>query len=123
MWGEFKKLRKGMKQINSRVDRVILYHTKVTSTPSSGQNTETYNCSSLHEYWVEYNFGIGGNKPTSKYTKAERRLHKHAPIACERLEEVYNFDGRKSACLREIGKEMKKTPVLPKYFLKYPINN
>jgi len=49
--------------------------------------------------------------------------HTPAPIACERLEEVYNFDGRKSACLREIGKEMKKTPVLPKYFLKYPINN
>ena len=143
MHGEFKKLRKCMKQVNSRVDRVILYHTNMTSTPSSGQNTEMYDCSSLHEYWVEYNFGIGGNKPTSKYTKAERRLHKHklclrmklinavkhlmnhtpAPIACERLEEVYKFDGRKSACLREIGNEMKKSPILPKYYSKYPINN
>ena len=47
MHQEFKKLRKCMKQANSRVDRVILYHTNVTSTPSSGQNTKMYNCSIL----------------------------------------------------------------------------
>lgn len=141
MWGEFKKLRKGMKQINSRVDRVILYHTNVTSTPSSGQNTEMYNCSSLHEYWLEYEFGINGHKSVKTFSTSEKRKYKdkiclrmklitavklllpHSPavLACERLERVYKFDGRKSACLREIGKELKMQPPLPKYFEMYPM--
>ena len=81
-------------------------------------------------------------KPTKLFTKAEKRKNKdkiclrkklvdavkyllpHTPatVACERLEDVYRFDGRKAGCLRDIGKELKMTPRLPRYFARYPLN-
>ena len=48
--------------------------------------------------------------------------HTPATVACERLEEVYAFDGRKASCLRDIGKELKITPRLPRYFARYLLN-
>ena len=49
-------------------------------------------------------------------------LNMPATVACERLEEVYAFDGRKASCLRDIGKELKMTPRLPRYFARYLLN-
>ena len=88
----------------------------------------------LHE------FGIGGNKATKLFTKAEKRKNKdkiclrkklvdavkyllpHTPatVACMRLEDVYRFDGRKAGCLCDIGRDLKRSPTLSKYFEKYP---
>ena len=99
-----------------------------------------YDCQSLHEYYIEHEFGIGGNKATKLFTKAEKRKNKdkiclrkklvdavkyllpHTPatVACMRLEDVYRFDGRKSGCLRDIGRDLKRSPTLSKYFEKYP---
>ena len=46
--------------------------------------------------------------------------HTPATVACERLEDVYRFDGRKAGCLRDIGRDLKRSPTLSKYFEKYP---
>ena len=59
-----------------------------------------------------------------KLVDAVKYLLPHTPatVACERLEDVYRFDGRKAGCLRDIGKELKMTPRLPRYFARYPLN-
>lgn len=135
----FKKLKRMTKSLTTRVDRVVLYNTRSRTQSNTGP-AEIYDCQSLHEYWVEHEFGIAGNKATKLFTKEETRKNKHklclrkklvdavkfllphtpATVACQRLESVYRFDGRKSGCLRDIGQELKKTPRLPKYFEKYP---
>ena len=58
-----------------------------------------------------------------KLVDAVKYLLPHTPAteACIRLEDVYHFDGRKSQCLRDIGRDLKKSPPLPKYFEKYPL--
>ena len=101
-----------------------------------------YDCGTLYEYYVEYEFGIGGNKAVKNFTKIERRNNKfkicrrkklidavkyliqHTPptVSCNRLESVYGFNEGKSACLRRIGIDLKATPRLGKYFAKYPLS-
>ena len=91
---------------------------------------------------MEYLFGINGNIPVSKFSKAGKRKNKHkislrmkvvkavklllprtpAINTCEWLEEiVYKFEDGLASCLCEIGRELKATPFLPKYFTKYPM--
>ena len=135
----FKKQRKVIKGVQKRVDRVVLYNTRSINV-SSDSPAVMYDCQSLHEYYIEHEFGIGGNKATKLFTKAEKRKNKdkiclrkklvdavkyllpHTPatVACMRLEDVYRFDGRKSGCLRDIGRDLKRSPTLSKYFEKYP---
>ncbi len=135
----FKKQRKVIKGVQKRVDRVVLYNTRSINV-SSDSPAVMYDCQSLHEYYIEHEFGIGGNKATKLFTKAEKRKNKdkiclrkklvdavkyllpHTPatVACMRLEDVYRFDGRKSGCLRDIGRDLKRSPPLSKYFEKYP---
>ena len=111
----FKKQRKMIKGVQKRVDRVVLYNTRSINV-SSDSPAVMYDCQSLHEYYIEHEFGIGGNKATKPFTKAEKRKNKdkiclrkklvdavkyllpHTPAteACMRLEAVYCFDGRKS---------------------------
>ena len=134
----FKKQRKATKSLQKRVDRVVLYNTRSINV-SSDSPAAMYDCQSLHEYYMEHEFGIGGNKAIKRFTMAEKRKNKHkiclrkklvdavkyllphtpATEACIRLEDVYHFDGRKSQCLRDIGRDLKKSPPLPKYFEKY----
>ena len=139
---EFKRLKRCHKENKQRIDRVVLYNTRSRATDSVNGPANMFDCSSLHEYWVEHEFGIGGNKAVKIFTKAETRQNKHkiclrkklvdavkyllphtpATVACERLEDVYRFDDRKAGCLRDIGKELKMTPRLPRYFARYPLN-
>ena len=64
------------------------------------------------KFWLEFQFGINGNRPVSKFSKAGNRKNKHkislhmklvkavklllphtpAINACERLEIVYKFE-------------------------------
>ena len=135
----FKKQRKMINGVQRRVDRVVLYNTRSINV-SFDSPAVMYDCQSLHEYYIEWEFGIGGNKATKLFTKAEKRKNKHkiclrkklvdavkyllshtpATEACMRLEDVYRFDGRKSGCLRVIGRDLKSSPPLSKYFEKYP---
>lgn len=139
---EYKSLKRYHKETRARIDRVVLYNTRSRATDSQNGPAEMFDCSTLHEYYVEHEFGIGGNKAVKMFTKAETRRNKHkiclrkklvdavkfllphtpATTACQRLEEVYRFDGRKASCLRDIGKELKMTPRLPKYFNRYPLD-
>ena len=137
---EFKRLKRCHKENKQRIDRVVLYNTRSRATDSVNGPANLFDCSSLHEYWVEHEFGIGGNKAVKIFTKAETRQNKHkiclrkklvdavkyllphtpATKACMRLEDVYRFDGRKSGCLCDIGRGLKRSPPLSKYFEKYP---
>ena len=78
--------------------------------------TRIYKCSEV----VLFNRGC----LRKKLVVAVKFLLPHTPatVACEQLEEVYAFDGRKTSCLRDIGKELKMTPRLPRYFARYPLN-
>ena len=84
-----------------------------------------------NEYSEEGNAEAGGKEALTLFNRgclrkklvvAVKFLLPHTPatVACERLEEVYAFDGRKASCLRDIGKELKMTPRLPRYFACYP---
>ena len=138
---EMKHVKKTNKALCQRVDCVLLYHSQSRSTANTA-SAQMYDCQTLHEYWLEYEFGINGHKSVKTFSTSEKRKYKdktclrmklitavklllpHSPavLACERLERVYKFDGRKSACLlREIGKELKMQPPLPKYFEMYPM--
>ena len=72
---EVKRLKKTNKALCGRVDRVILYHTQSRST-SNTQNTQMYDCQSLHEYWLEYEFGINGHKSVKTFSTSEKRKYK-----------------------------------------------
>lgn len=71
----FKKRRKMIKCVQKRVQRVVLYNTQSVNA-SSDSPAVMYDCQSLHEYYIEHEFGIGGNKATKRFTKAEKRKNK-----------------------------------------------
>jgi hypothetical protein len=77
-------------------------------------------------FFYKTNEEIGKNKDKiclrKKLVDAVKYLLPHTPAteACMRLEDVYRFDGRKSGCLRDIGRDLKRSPPLSKYFEKYP---
>ena len=71
----FKKRRKMINSVQKRVERVVLYNTRSVNV-SSDSPAVMYDCKSLHEYYIEHEFGIGGNKATKRFTKAEKRKNK-----------------------------------------------
>ena len=50
----------------------VLYNTRSVNVSSDSPGV-MYDCKSLHEYYIEHEFGIGGNKATKRFTKAEKR--------------------------------------------------
>ncbi len=66
----FKKRRKMIKSVQKRGG--VLYNTRSVNV-SSDSPAVMYDCKSLHEYYIEHEFGIGGNKATKRFTKAEKR--------------------------------------------------
>ena len=99
---EVKRLKKTNKALCGRVDRVILYHTQSRST-SNTQNAQMYDCQSLHEYWLEYEFGINGHKSVKTFSTAEKRKYKDK--ICLRMKLIQNT--------------LKCTPCNLKYVLRY----